>query len=72
MTKIINGRVSYQSFEGGFWGIIAKDGQKWMILNMPEQLKFNNKAVEVTIEPIDAMSMVMWGTPARITAFETT
>ncbi len=71
MAKAIKGKVTYQNIETGFWGIIEPNGQKWMIINMPEQLKYDNKTVEVSIEPIDAMSTAMWGTPARIISFET-
>ncbi len=71
MAKSIKGTVTYQNIETGFWGIIDQAGGKWMILNMPEQLKYDGKKVEVDIEEIDAMSMMMWGTPARIVVFST-
>ncbi len=71
MAKSIKGKVSFQNIETGFWGIIDDAGNKWMIIEMPEQLKYDGKSVEVMIEPIDAMSMMMWGTPAKIVGFST-
>lgn len=71
MSQEIKGTITYQNIETGFWGIIDTAGNKWMIVNMPEQLKYDGKKVEVSIEPIDAMSFAMWGTPAKLIAFET-
>jgi len=71
MAKEIKGKVSYQNLEMGFWGIIDEAGNKWQIMNMPEQLKYDGRQVAVTIEPIDAMTMTMWGTPAQIIVFDT-
>lgn len=71
MSKTIQGIVTYQNIETGFWGIIEDNGDKWLIINMPEQLKYDQVRVNLTIEPIDAMSMAMWGTPAKVISFET-
>ena len=71
MTKLIKGTVTFQDIEGGFWGIFDNAGERWLILDMPEQLKFDGKKVEVTLDPIDAMSMMMWGTPAKVVSFST-
>jgi len=71
MAKSIKGTVTFQNIETGFWGIIDNAGDKWMIINMPEQLKYDGKSVDVMIKPIDAMSMMMWGTPAEIIGFST-
>ena len=71
MTKSIEGIISYQNIEAGFWGIIDNAGNKWLIINMPEQLKYDGKKVKVCLKPIDAMSMMMWGTPAELVSFAT-
>ena len=71
MAKTIKGIITYQNIETGFWGIIDTKGEKWLIINMPEQLKYDGQTVEVSIEPIDAMSTMMWGTPAKIISFHT-
>ncbi|MFT5167036.1 MAG: hypothetical protein ACI8P3_002273 [Saprospiraceae bacterium] len=71
MAKTIKGTVTFQNIETGFWGIIDSAGEKWMIINMPEQLKYDGKKVTVTIQPIDAMSTMMWGNPAEIISFGT-
>ena len=68
---MIEGTVQYINLEMGFWGIVQPDGTKWMIINMPEQIKYEGKKVLVQLESIDAMSMAMWGTPAKIIRFQT-
>lgn len=68
---MIEGIVTYVSLEMGFWGIVEDNGNKWMIIDMPEQIKYDGKRVRVKLEPIDAMSMAMWGTPARLIRFQT-
>lgn len=71
MSKTIQGTVTYQNLATGFWGIVDTSGEKWMIVNMPEQIKYDGKKVKVSIEPIDSMSVEMWGTPAKIISFGT-
>ena len=71
MNKSIKGTITFQNIETGFWGIIDEADNKWLIMNMPEQLKYDGRKVSVTLEPIDAMSFAMWGTPATIVSFTT-
>jgi len=73
MSKIkITGKVSYQNLEGGFWSIIGDDGQQWRPVNMPEQLKYDGKAVNITAREVEEeASIFMWGTPVKITSFST-
>lgn len=71
MTKSIQGKVTFQNIETGFWGIIDEEGNKWMIINMPEQLKYDGKSVSVSIRTTESMSLMMWGTPAEIVTFST-
>ncbi len=68
---MLEGTVQYIDLEMGFWGIVQADGSKWMIVNMPEQIKYDGKKVRVQLKPLDAMSMTMWGTPAKIIRFQT-
>lgn len=67
----IKGTVSYQSFEGGFWGIESENGQQYRPINMPEQLKSSGAQVEIVAIEADVMSFIMWGTPVRIISFST-
>jgi hypothetical protein len=68
----IIGTVVYQHLGTGFWGIEAEDGQKWLPLNMPEQLKTLGAHVQITAHKTkNAVSIFMWGTPIEIRSFET-
>jgi len=68
----IKGEVVYQHLGPGFWGIIGDDGREWRPLRMPEQLKYEGKTVELTAEPVEEeVSVFMWGSPIRITSFQT-
>ena len=65
--------VVYIELEGGFWGLTTVDGDQLLPLNMPEQLKVEGAEVRVWVKPVeDAVTIQMWGTPVKITRFETT
>jgi hypothetical protein len=68
---MVEGTVKYINLEMGFWAIVEDNGGKWMIIDMPEQIKYEGKRVRVKLEPIDAMTTGMWGTPARLIRFQT-
>lgn len=73
MKKLkIKGKVVYQNLGTGFWGIIDEKGNEWRPVNMPEQLKYEGKEVTVEIREVDEdVSIFMWGTPVKITSFQT-
>lgn len=68
----IKGTVKYIDLETGFWGIETAAGEKYIPVNMPEQLKSEGREVEITAEIApDVSGLHMWGTYIRITSFET-
>jgi hypothetical protein len=68
----VQGKVKYLDFEGGFWGIVGDDGKEYRPVAMPEQLKHDGEAIEVTVRSVDeGMSIHMWGEPVKIVAFHT-
>jgi len=70
--KEINGKVVYQNLEGGFWGIIDDQGNQYLPVNMPEQLKYKDITVSVVVKPIeDGAGTAMWGRPVYIVSFST-
>lgn len=71
MKHQIKGLVVYEDLEGGFWGILGSDGRQWLPVNMPNQLKVRDAAVEVTAIDTEVESIIMWGTPIEIIAFHT-
>ena len=72
MSKRINGKVVYQDFSGGFWGIAGEDGKEYRPIHMPNQLKKKGKRVSVVVREMkDEVSMFMWGVPVEILSFST-
>jgi hypothetical protein len=71
MAMKITGKVVLLPFENGAYGIEAANGKQYLPVNMPNQLKRNGAQVSCTVKPADVESMIMWGEPVFITAFET-
>jgi len=68
----ITGKVVYQNIGMGCWGIVANNGKEYRPVNMPEQLKTEGAKVTVSARTVmESVSMFMWGTPVKITSFET-
>jgi len=68
----ISGKVVYQNIGMGCWGIVASNGKEYRPVNMPEQLKREGAEVTVRASSVEeSVSMFMWGTPVKITSFET-
>ena len=71
MAKSISGKVVYQDIGPGFWGIIDHQGNEWRPVNMPNQLKYPGKEVQVKISEVkEEMSVFMWGRAVKIVSFE--
>ena len=70
-SKTINATIVWIDLEGGFWGIVDENGNEWLPLNLPEQLKSNGKKARLIISECHEASMFMWGKPVRVLGFET-
>ncbi|MCP4353161.1 MAG: hypothetical protein GY795_47530 [Desulfobacterales bacterium] len=63
----IKGKVVYQNIGIGFWGIEDENKEKWMPVNMPDNLKKEGLEVELTAEEArEEVSVFMWGKPVNI------
>lgn len=72
MSKRISGKVVYQNFSGGFWGIVSDSGKEYRPVNFPSQLKIKGARVDIVIKKMkDEVSMFMWGEPVKIISFST-
>ncbi|MCI5083714.1 MAG: hypothetical protein MRY78_18595 [Saprospiraceae bacterium] len=73
MAKLkIKGKVSFQNLGTGFYGIIDENGKEWRPVSMPNQIKYDGKAVEIIAKEVEEeMSIFMWGTPIQIISFST-
>ncbi len=61
------GKIVYNDFEGGFYGIEADDGRKYFPANLSDEFKEDGLRVHFELQPqAGVMSIVMWGTPVSI------
>jgi hypothetical protein len=65
----IKGTVTYQDFEGGFWGIVDSDGNKYVPIDrLPESVRKDGQKVTADVESVHMLGTVMWGTHVKITS----
>lgn len=58
----ITGHITYQDIEGGFWGIVADDGARYVPVEpLPAEWKRENRPVQATVRPANVLGMTMWG-----------
>jgi len=67
----IKGKVVYNKLGMGFWGILDDAGNQWEPVNMPNQIKYDGKEVEVVAKITDQESINMWGRVVKIVSFST-
>ncbi|MCH7505214.1 hypothetical protein IID04_06245 [PVC group bacterium] len=60
------GEVRYMEFEGGFYGIVSDQGDKYYPLNLEEEYKKDGLRVSFEAVPADVMTIQMWGIPVEI------
>jgi hypothetical protein len=66
------GTVRYISLEGGFYGIVGDNGQKYEAINLAAKHRVDGQRVRFDYVPlIDVMSIHMWGQIIEITRIET-
>jgi hypothetical protein len=69
-TMEIQGRMTFQPIETGFWGLIDAKGRRYLPLHVPEPLKKENAAVVVQARPsARAITIFQWGIPIEIDSF---
>ena len=68
----IKGTIRFVDLGPGFFGIDTEDGRELLPVNMPEQLKYAGRKVEVLVKPVrDYVSVFMWGEAVHIIGFKT-
>ena len=68
MSYTIKGKVVNEGLEGGFWGVVGAEGEKWRPTEFPSELKTPGLEVELVVEDSDGMSFIMWGKQVNITS----
>lgn len=66
------GKIVWNNFEGGFFGIVDRGGARYYPLNpLDEELQVDGTAVRyvLSLKP-GVMTTVMWGTPASVVSIE--
>jgi hypothetical protein len=68
-TITATGSITYIDLEGGFYGIVASDGTRYLPLNLPDAFRQDGLAVTFTGTPEpDVATIQQWGTPITLSA----
>lgn len=62
----LEGKVVFNKFEGGFYGIELTTGEKLLPLNLAEPYLIAGTVVRVKVEKQKLMTIQQWGTPVNI------
>jgi putative hemolysin len=66
-----NGTITYVDLEGGFYGIVADDGARYLPTNLPEEYRTDGLRVAFVVDPLnDTATIQQWGTPVEIIEIE--
>jgi hypothetical protein len=61
------GTITYIDFEGGFYGFVSGNGDRYFPINLDQQYKVNNTKVRIKGKIREnVMTTIMWGTPLEI------
>ncbi len=62
-----NGTVTYVDLEGGFYGIVADDGERYLPADLPAEYRQDGLRVRFVVDVMkDTATIQMWGTPVEI------
>ena len=65
------GRIQYNDFEGGFYGIVSDDGEHYDPINLPSEFEEDGLRVGFKLKTLENQSSIhMWGTVVRIINIE--
>jgi hypothetical protein len=63
----VTGTITYIDLEGGFYGFVADNGERYFPVNLDRQYKVNNTKVRIEGKiRKNVMTTIMWGTPLEI------
>ncbi len=66
-----NGTVTYIDLEGGFYGIVAEDGERYLPADLPEEYRIDGLSVWFSADVMrDTVTIQQWGTPVTIQDIE--
>lgn len=60
-------KVKHFSMEGGFYGLITKDGKHFLPMNLAKEFRQDGAVIEFSGEVVtDIMTIQQWGTPFKL------
>ncbi len=66
-----NGTITYVDLEGGFYGIVADDGRRFLPVDLPAEYRQDDLRVRFVVDVLeDTASTQQWGTPVEIVELE--
>ncbi|WP_292522099.1 DUF333 domain-containing protein [Methanoculleus sp.] len=66
-----NGTVTYVDLEGGFYGIVADDGERYLPADLPAEYREDGLRVTFTADiASETVTIQQWGTPVEIVNIE--
>lgn len=62
----LQGKVVYLTMEGGFFGVVTKDGRKLLPMNLPKQFQQDGAVIQFSGKVLtDIVTIQQWGTPFK-------
>lgn len=62
-----NGTITFVDLEGGFYGIVADDGERYLPADLPAECRQDGLRVAFAVEPASETATIQqWGTPVEI------
>jgi len=66
-----NGTITYVDIEGGFYGIIADDGERYLPVDLPEEYRTDGLRVMFVADVLkDTVTIQQWGIPVELRSIE--
>ncbi|MBA6263632.1 MAG: hypothetical protein V7780_13305 [Colwellia sp.] len=63
--------VKYMNLEGGFFGLVSKEGKHWLPMNLKKEFQQDGAVIKVRGNALTGMMTIQqWGTPFSITHIE--
>jgi len=63
----MTGTITYIDLEGGFYGFVSGNGDRYFPINLDQQYRVNNTKVRIKGKIREnVMTTIMWGTPLEI------
>ena len=65
------GTINHINLEGGFYGLVADDGRKYLPKDLPREFKVDGLRVRFQVRILAGMATIyMWGTPVEVLSIE--